>query len=76
VSTRKRPWPPNSLGRLRKAGLDGRLGRLHILAAPRFLGHLRRQLDEATRDLVKSETAKDLSRLDAGEIRTLLPDYL
>jgi len=62
--------------RLRAARLEGRLKRLHVLAAPRFLGHLRQALDEATRDLIQSETAKDVSRLDAEEIRARLPEYL
>lgn len=62
--------------RLRQARLDGNLGRLHILAAPHFLGELRNRLDDETRGLIRSETAKNVSRLDATAIRGQLPEYL
>ncbi|WP_376691139.1 host attachment protein [Wenzhouxiangella sp. EGI_FJ10409] len=62
--------------RLRQARLDGSLSRLHVLAAPHFLGQLRNSLDEETRELVCSETAKNVSRLDAPDIRKQLPEYL
>lgn len=62
--------------RLRQARLDGSLSRLHILAAPHFLGQLRRRLDDETRELIQSETAKNLSKLDAAAIRGQLPEYL
>lgn len=61
---------------LRDARLDGNLTRLHLVAAPAFLGELRLHLDEATRALIRSETAKNVSRLDAKELRLLLPEYL
>jgi protein required for attachment to host cells len=63
-------------GRLRQARLDGSLSRLHILAAPRFLGQLRGRLDDETRALIQSETAKNVSKLDADGIRRQLPEYL
>lgn len=62
--------------RLRQARLDGSLSRLHVLAAPRFLGQLRNSLDAETSELVQSETAKNVSRLDARAIRAQLPEYL
>ncbi|WP_376695917.1 host attachment protein [Wenzhouxiangella sp. EGI_FJ10305] len=63
-------------GRLRQARLDGSLNRLHVLAAPHFMGVLRSHLDEETRELIRSETAKNVSRLDAAAIRAQLPEYL
>ncbi|MDZ7789900.1 MAG: host attachment protein [Xanthomonadales bacterium] len=62
--------------RLRQARLDGSVSRLHVLAAPRFLGQLRNCLDDETHDLMRSETAKNVSRLDAAAIREQLPEYL
>jgi protein required for attachment to host cells len=62
--------------RLRQARLDGSLGRLHILAAPHFLGQLRHYLDSKTRELIQSEIDKNVSRLDAAGIRAQLPEYL
>ncbi|MEE4303017.1 host attachment protein [Wenzhouxiangella sediminis] len=62
--------------RLRQARLDGKMSRLHVLAAPRFLGQLRNSLDEDTREQIRSETAKNVSRLDAAAIRAQLPEYL
>jgi len=63
-------------GRLRQARLEGSLDRLHVLAAPHFLGELRNHLDEETRELIRSETAKNVSKLDAAAIRNQLPEYL
>lgn len=62
--------------RLRQARLDGSLDRLHILSAPHFLGQLRNSLDSETRGLIRSETDKNVSRLDAAGIRAQLPEYL
>lgn len=62
--------------RLRRARLEGTLSRLHVLAAPHFLGQLRNRLDDDTRGLIQSETAKNVSRLDAEGVRRQLPDYL
>lgn len=62
--------------RLRGSRLDGSLGRLHILAAPHFLGQLRNSLDDETRSLIRSEVAKNVSRLGATAIRAQLPKYL
>lgn len=42
--------------------------RLRLVAAPRFLGLLRRQLDSAVAAVVEDEQAKDLSHLDAAAL--------
>lgn len=63
-------------GRLRQARLDGSLERLHLLAAPHFMGELRNHMDDETRELIRSETAKNVSRMDAAAIRAQLPEYL
>lgn len=62
--------------RLKQARLEGGLKRLHVLAAPHFLGLLRHCMDDETGELIQSETAKNVSRLDAVEIRAQLPEYL
>lgn len=62
--------------RLRQARLDGGMSRLHILAAPRFLGQIRDCLDDETHSLIHSETAKNVSRMGAADIRKQLPEYL
>lgn len=66
----------NLAARLDQARLDRQLDRLHLVAAPKFLGLLRQHLDDETRALVRSEIAKDLSQHDRDAIRAQLPEYL
>jgi protein required for attachment to host cells len=47
-------------GLLARAQTDGRFQRLHIAAAPRFLGLLRQQIPPQVAALVKEEVDKDL----------------
>lgn len=49
---------------LSEARQQQRFGQLRIAAAPRFLGRLRKQLDDAVRALVIDELDKDLLQLD------------
>jgi protein required for attachment to host cells len=42
--------------------------RLLVVAAPKFLGDLRQQLDESVRKKVAAEFAKDLTQLSAHEL--------
>ena len=54
----------------------GEVQRLHLVAAPRFLGLLRAGLDKDTRAIVGSETPKNVVRMDPETLRALLPEYL
>lgn len=63
-------------GALRKAREKGRFQRLHLLAAPRFLGALRAHLDAATRELVASEHDVDVTTETADQLRARLPERL
>lgn len=47
-----------------------------LVAAPGFLGNLRRQLSAQTQNLACLELAKNLSHLNAREIRAHLPERL
>jgi len=46
--------------------------RLHLAAPPRFLGHLRKQLDKSVERKVAGTLAKDLTNLSAHELRLAL----
>lgn len=50
--------------------------KLFIVAAPHFLGLLRKQLNKNVTELVALEIAKDLSMQEANDIRQHLPEYL
>ena len=50
--------------------------KLIIVAAPRFLGLLRKERSKAVSDLVSLEVDKDLTMLETGKIREHLPQYL
>ena len=55
---------------------SGELGRLYLVAAPRFLGMLREHLGKSCRDLVSGEIDKDLVQHGIDEIRAHLPKLL
>ena len=61
---------------LREARERGRCQRLHLLAAPRFLGSLRAHLDAATRECVVSEHAVDVTTETPDQLRARLPERL
>lgn len=50
--------------------------KLYILAAPAFLGLLRKQVSAPLKTLVCDEIAKDLTAHPPHRIRTQLPEYL
>jgi len=57
------------LGRyLEKARTDRQFERLYVMAPPRFLGLLRRNLSNEVQKSIADEIGKDLSWLDAREI--------
>ncbi len=50
--------------------------KLIIVAAPRFLGLLRKELSKGVIQLVSLEIDKDLTMMDSQDIRKHLPQYL
>ena len=62
--------------RLDTAAAQQSFDRLVLVAAPAFLGLLRKQLSDATQKLIGTEIAKDLTGLDAATLRAHLPDRL
>jgi protein required for attachment to host cells len=61
------------LGRfLDKARVENRYNRLYIVAPPKFLGLIRRDLSKEVVKLVKEELPKDLSWLNARDIERYL----
>ena len=61
---------------LRSGRHQGSFRKLYIAAAPTFLGILRDKLDPQTAQLVAAEVNKDLTQLNAAEIRRHLPERL
>src|SRR2546428_13007782 len=57
---------------LDKARTAHRYDRLHLIAPPRFLGQLRKELGKEVQKLVAEELPKDLSWLDARDIQRRL----
>jgi protein required for attachment to host cells len=57
---------------LDKARTAHRYDRLHLIAPPRFLGQLRKQLGKEVQKLVADELPKDLSGLNARDIERYL----
>ena len=49
---------------------------LIIIAAPKLLGELKKQLNRSIRKLITHELNKNIAKLSAGEIRAYLPKYL
>jgi protein required for attachment to host cells len=55
---------------LDKARVEHRFDRLHLVAAPKFLGQLRKELDPEVRKLVTEALPKDLSWLSLKELES------
>lgn len=51
-------------------------GKLYVMAAPHFLGLLRKHQSDALRGLVSDEIANDLTTQSPERIRAKLPEYL
>ena len=63
-------------GKLCSGRREGRFQRLHVLAAPRFLGALRKHLDAETRAVLITELDANVTSEDASAIRARLPRRL
>lgn len=61
---------------LEKARLENRFARLHVVAAPLFLGVLREKFPTPLTQLITREIAKDYTLLKPDEIQRLLADQL
>jgi protein required for attachment to host cells len=55
---------------------DDRCKNLVIVAAPGLLGNLRGEMNDQTRKMITLELAKNLSHLNANDIRRHMPEYL
>jgi protein required for attachment to host cells len=54
----------------------GSFGKLYVVAAPTFLGLLRKHQSSSLRQMVAGEVDKNLSTKDPAAIRQQLPDFL
>jgi len=63
------------VGHLEAGRKRGAFARLYVLAAPGFLGLLRKAYTPALACMLAAETDKDLTRLSAEEIRARLPHF-
>lgn len=63
-------------GFLDSAHHGNRFERLYIMAAPTFLGELRRNLGKGVLGSLYQEIPKNVTRLDSGTIRQHLPERL
>lgn len=61
---------------LEAARNGGRFNKLYVVAAPAFLGLLRKHQSPALRQVVAGEVDKNLSTQDGPTIRKQLPDFL
>ncbi len=61
---------------LESARTGGQFEKLYVVAAPTFLGLLRKHQSAALRQLVAGEVDKNLSTKDPATIRKQLPDFL
>ena len=61
---------------LDKARKENKFKQYVLVAAPAFLGKLRDQMNKETQKLASYELAKNLSHLDAADIRKHLPERL
>ena len=62
--------------RVEAGRIHGQFQKLYVIAAPQFLGLLRKHQSSATRQMVAAEISKNLSASDAKSIRAHLPQYL
>lgn len=62
--------------RVEAARVKGEFRKLYVIAAPQFLGLLRKHQSAATRQMVAAEISKNLAGLDPKSIREHLPQYL
>lgn len=62
--------------RVEAGRVQGQFQKLYVIAAPQFLGLLRKHQSSATRQMVAAEISKNLAASDPKSIRAHLPQYL
>ena len=55
---------------------NGRFNKLYVIAAPAFLGILRKHQSSSLQKLITNEVSKNLASHDVADIRRCLPDFL
>lgn len=61
---------------MEKGATSGRFSRFYLIASPQFLGLLRKKMGSSLKELVVDEVAKNLTAMDASEIREYLSGAL
>lgn len=61
---------------LDSARIGGKFRKLYIVAAPGFLGLMRKQQTPSLQKMISAEIPKNIARHDIADIRKTLPDYL
>jgi len=62
--------------RLEQGRIKSQFDKLYIVAAPSFLGQIRKQQTPALKKVIAGEVAKNMALMGAVEIKKQLPDYL
>lgn len=64
------------IAEMEKAATSGRFSRFYLIAAPKFLGMLRKKMGASLQAMVVDEVAKNLTAMDANEVREYLSGAL
>ena len=64
------------ISEMEKGAASGCFTRLYLIASPEFLGLLRKKMGASLQDMVEDEVAKNLTAMDASEIRKYLSGAL
>ena len=62
--------------RLEQARVNAQFNKLYIIAAPSFLGLIRKHQTPALKKTIAGEVSKNMAMKDATEIKKSLPEYL
>jgi len=62
--------------RLEQGRIKCQFDKLYIVAAPSFLGHIRKHQTPSLKKVIAGEVSKNMAFKGAGEIKRCLPDYL
>lgn len=62
--------------RLEQGRIKSQFDKLYIIAAPSFLGHIRKHQTPALKKLIAGEISKNMTLKEAEEIKKCLPKYL
>ncbi len=62
--------------RLEQGRIKCQFNKLYIVAAPSFLGHIRKHQTPALKKIIAGEVSKNMAMKEAVEIKNSLPEYL